>query len=612
MERTVSGDVADSSGMSDASVAVADLPSASGAHWANRDSEGDRRRAGGPAEPFGRTPPSGSLPESPAPREPRPGDATTPDSASWAFSVAPRDAERGGDRTTVPHRGPEPGVSTPERGPQPGADLPRRVAGATTGELPRRVPGSAAGDTLSGDRESHPPRAGATPGRPADKLPRRSAGAAPSPGAAHPSRQDDPGNPAGREAPEPPYGPAPPTTGGRVSFGFTAGPISGTHARAGAPTSPGPSLERPVAVTARPGPPPAAQGREAPPAVPRPAPSPGPTGGAAQRDPAPGRPGGRTPTPVSPVVDLDDAPATPAIGDIVNGPGREIRPHRATRRDPAGRRGEDHKGEGPKPDGRPQPGPGAPPAPRRSRAATAVAAGLTGVILLAGTVAGVVFFSGANGDITSVLQLGAGSADRRTATAPLDGRTAASLEVLGGLGRLTVRSEDLGDQLYRITAADGSDSVPAPVISDDQVRLSVTPDGDGEPGAVEVVLSANVRWSLRFTGGADEQLIDLSSGQVGDVALTGGARRVALTLPKPVGTVGVRVDGALDELSVKSPADAPVRVKVQSGAKTVTAGARTLRDVAPGSTLTPRNWQVPDRYDLDAAARITLLRVETS
>ncbi|WP_412748906.1 hypothetical protein [Krasilnikovia sp. M28-CT-15] len=340
---------------------------------------------------------------------------------------------------------------------------------------------------------------------------------------------------------------------------------------------------------------------------------------------------------MSPVVDLGDAPDPPAIGDIVNGPGREIRPHRASRRDTASRKGEGrkadghhpdghhtdgqkadgrkadgHKADGRKADGRPQPGAGAPPARRRSRAATAVAVGLTGVILLAGTVAGVVFFSGANGDITSVLQLGAGSADRRTATAPLNGRTAASLEVFGGIGKLTVTSEDLGDQLYRITAADGSDSVPAPVITDDQVRLSVTPAGDGAPDAVEVVLSAKVRWSLRFTGGADEQLIDLSRGQVGDVALTGGARRVVLTLPKPVGTVAVRVDGALDELSVKSPTDAPVRVKVQSGAKTVTAGTRTLRDVAPGSTLTPKNWQVPDRYDLEAAARITLLRVETS
>ena len=53
----------------------------------------------------------------------------------------------------------------------------------------------------------------------------------------------------------------------------------------------------------------------------------------------------------------------------------------------------------------------------------------------------------------------------------------------------------------------------------------------------------------------------------------------------------------------------PVRVRMDGGAKTVAVGGRTLRDVRPGSTLTPKGWQVRNRYDMDAAARITLLSV---
>ena len=71
----------------------------------------------------------------------------------------------------------------------------------------------------------------------------------------------------------------------------------------------------------------------------------------------------------------------------------------------------------------------------------------------------------------------------------------------------------------------------------------------------------------------------------------------------------MRLAGALDELDVTSPQGAPVRVQVDAGAKTVAAGARTLRDVKPGSTLTPKNWQVQNRYDVDAASRLTLLSV---
>jgi hypothetical protein len=44
----------------------------------------------------------------------------------------------------------------------------------------------------------------------------------------------------------------------------------------------------------------------------------------------------------------------------------------------------------------------------------------------------------------------------------------------------------------------------------------------------------------------------------------------------------------------------------------VAAGTVTLRDVKPGSTLTPKDWKVADRYDVTAAARVTLLSVDSA
>jgi hypothetical protein len=151
---------------------------------------------------------------------------------------------------------------------------------------------------------------------------------------------------------------------------------------------------------------------------------------------------------------------------------------------------------------------------------------------------------------------------------------------------------------------------PSPVLADDRVQLHLTPDGDGTSGRVEVLLSSKVRWALRFTGGADEQSVDLAGGRVSSIDVVGGSRHFELSLPTPAGTVPVRVTGAVEDLSITSPQDSPVRVHVDSGAKTVAAGNRTLRDVRPGSTLTPKGWQVQNRYDVDAAARITLLSVD--
>ena len=293
--------------------------------------------------------------------------------------------------------------------------------------------------------------------------------------------------------------------------------------------------------------------------------------------------------PISPSGLLDDR--LPAIGELGTGH-HEIRPHRATRRQPAG----DH-------------GRGAGEPPRRSRMVVAGIVMLAVVVLLGGAVAGVAFFSGPDSPITSTLTLGAGRSEPRAAEAPLAGRTTAALDVVAATAKVSVRTADLGDDLYRITGG-GSGPVPAPVVTKNLVRLYLTPGAGTAAGTVDVTLTNRVRWALTFGGGSQEQNIDLTGVRITGIDLAGGSRRTTLTLPAATGTVPIRVTGAVENLRITAPAASPVRIRVGSGAQTVKAGARTLRDVAPGSTLTPRNWGVPDRYDVDAAARVTLLSVE--
>jgi hypothetical protein len=281
------------------------------------------------------------------------------------------------------------------------------------------------------------------------------------------------------------------------------------------------------------------------------------------------------------------------VGDFIGGPGREIRPHRAVRHPHTADQAH------------------LPEAPRRSRVVTVAGLLLSTAVLLGATVAGVTYFSGSEKSLTSVLELGAAKTDDRTATAAVDGRTAATFELSTAVTKVTMRSEDLGDDLYRISTAEDAGIIPKPVLAQDRVQLNLVPDGDGSTGAVEVVLSSKVMWDLRFAGATDEQHIDFTGGEVGGIDLVGGSRLTEIALPKPAGTVALKVTGAVDQLSLTSPAGNPVRVQMQGGAKTVTAGSRTLRDVKPGSTLTPKGWATNDRYDVTAQARVTLLSVET-
>jgi len=498
VERTTADDHPGFRELSDVSVAVADAPATSGAHWANRDNENIYRKSG---SPYRRPNALNSFPDGEEEE-----DEAQP--ASWWGE------QSGGDSA-----GPQ-DPWAPEPVPTDDRDEPSWTDMSDTSGMSRR-----------------------------------------------------------QFAPAPEFGPAPPASSSRASFGVTDGPIGGYRPGYG----PAPTSASPVSPAARPE---------------------SPSAGPAARPVSP--PAGPAPRPVSPAPRSQPLipPSTGHTGEIFNGPAREIRAHRAMKQNTGGHAA--LKTPTP-PGGTPLAAPG--PA-RKPRGVTVAAFALGGILLIGGAVGGVAYFSGDDKGIGSVLELGAGKTDGRTATAPLDGRTTASFEMVAAASQVTVRTQDLGDSLYKITTAADSGLVPSPVTSADRVKLNLAPKGDGTKGNVTVLLSAKVRWSLRFSGGSDEQLIDLTGGKVSDVRLAGGARRVELTLPKPAGTVPVQITGALDELSLTSTADAPVRVNVEAGAKTVAAGTRTLRDVKPGSTLTPKDWQVKDRYDVDAKSWVTLLSVD--
>jgi hypothetical protein len=255
------------------------------------------------------------------------------------------------------------------------------------------------------------------------------------------------------------------------------------------------------------------------------------------------------------------------------------------------------------------------PLPARPRRSRLVSAGMTmlGVIaVLVIALTGVIFYAGPDSKVTQMLNLGDGesTATSRLVTAPLNGRTAAAFEMLAASERVRVTIADIGGDLFRISTPEGSPLRPSPELTDEGIRLQVSRDGDGADGEVDVVLAQSVRWTLRFSGYAVERDVDLGQGKVARIEVVGGTRRAVMTLSAASGTVPVKITGGVEELTLKAPAGNPIRVKVGGGAGTVTAGSRTLRDVAPGSTLTPKNWDTSGRYDVDAASKITLLNVE--
>lgn len=260
--------------------------------------------------------------------------------------------------------------------------------------------------------------------------------------------------------------------------------------------------------------------------------------------------------------------------------------------------------------GDPQPS-GARPERRSSRLVTAGMA-LLGVVALAVVAfTGVVYYSGEDSRITDVLG-GGGGTGQQVISGPMNDLNLATFELMAATDRVRLRIDDLGDDLYRVSAPEGSGVRPSAEIRDERLRVDLNRENAGSGGEVEVVLTAKVRWTIRFSGYSAERIVDLTQGRIKAIELVGGTRRAEMNLAQAVGTVPMKITGGIDELILRAPSGSPVRVKVGGGAGTVTAGSKTLKDVKPGSTLTPKDWTSGNRYDVDAVAPVTLLTVETS
>jgi hypothetical protein len=206
-----------------------------------------------------------------------------------------------------------------------------------------------------------------------------------------------------------------------------------------------------------------------------------------------------------------------------------------------------------------------------------------------------------------------GRADRadHVVTGPRDGATEATVELLTGASAVTVRAADVGDRLFEARTPDESRQVPLVSRSDGVVRVELGDSGEGGPSAVEIVLSPEVAWTVRLVAGATRHSVDLSAGRVTGVEFVGGAGSIDLALPRPSGTVEVRMTGGTGAWATHLPAGVPVRVLAGSGAGAVTIDAATRNGVAAGTTITGDGWDAAtDRYDIVATGGMASFTVD--
>jgi hypothetical protein len=203
----------------------------------------------------------------------------------------------------------------------------------------------------------------------------------------------------------------------------------------------------------------------------------------------------------------------------------------------------------------------------------------------------------------------AGSVHR--VSAERDGRDAAVLHVVSSATTLVVRTGDLGDDLVRIATPDNSEVAPQLVMADDTVALHLTGTGDGGPKAVDIELSDDVRWELRFSGGYTDVDADLAGVSVASVEFTAGITRIDLALPEPTDQVPVRVSGGASQFTLHTAEGVPVRVRVGGGAGTVSVDGAQRNGIPGGTDLTPPGWaEAERRIDVQLTSGVSTVVVD--
>ena len=176
-----------------------------------------------------------------------------------------------------------------------------------------------------------------------------------------------------------------------------------------------------------------------------------------------------------------------------------------------------------------------------------------------------------------------------------------------------LRLTDLPGLLYRISTPAGSGLAPRVTGVNGTVRLRLTRTGEDGPDRVTILLNRQVRWHLRLAAGAGEQHLDLSRGRVGAVLVGAGTGLVRLRLPRPRGTVPIRLSGAVGSAQLIAPAGVPVAVRLARGATAVHLPWLVRASVGAGTTVRPPGWSgAADRYLLDARGDVGSLTVTAS
>jgi hypothetical protein len=197
-------------------------------------------------------------------------------------------------------------------------------------------------------------------------------------------------------------------------------------------------------------------------------------------------------------------------------------------------------------------------------------------------------------------------------TVPLGSITHGRLQFTRGAANVTLRADSSMGDLYHACF----DGPPPEVHAQDGAVTIRYPRTfhpfDWRKRAAEVTLNPAIPWQIEFHGGLSRLDADLSVLELGSFEVTGGASGVAVTLPRPSGTVSVRVSGGASDVSIHRPEGVAARIRVGRGVSKLAFDEQGFGAIGGETRLQTNDYGgATDRYDVEVTGGASKLSLDT-
>ena len=213
--------------------------------------------------------------------------------------------------------------------------------------------------------------------------------------------------------------------------------------------------------------------------------------------------------------------------------------------------------------------------------------------------------------------------------APAADATSGRLVLATGAPRVNVSRAALGQRLLLVAETAATRLRLKPAVSDDPlIRATFAgppPDIRNDGGLVAMryrrrvidvrsreitaELSPAVDWAIEVSGGITDLEADLASLRLSAIDVRGGVNHLQLRLPRPSGTVRLRVEGGSSAARISRPAGVPVALVVRGGGDIRFDGRRTKSSGAEVRLESDTFSSTPDRYVVEIHGGAAELRV---